>query len=44
MGALNLPSSSQGVSVLIVCFHVLELLLDDTAMPRGMQVPGVGGG
>ncbi|NXR08177.1 LMBRL protein, partial [Semnornis frantzii] len=26
-----------GISVLIVCFHVLELLLDDAAMPRGMQ-------
>ncbi|KAI6062488.1 Protein LMBR1L [Aix galericulata] len=32
--------SSQGISVLIVCFHVLELLLDDAAMPRGIQVPG----
>lgn len=30
--------------MLIVCFHVLELLLDDAAMPRGMQVPEVGGG
>ncbi|EOA94033.1 Protein LMBR1L, partial [Anas platyrhynchos] len=28
-----------GISVLIVCFHVLELLLDDAAMPRGIQVP-----
>ncbi|NXD74693.1 LMBRL protein, partial [Eolophus roseicapillus] len=26
-----------GTSVLIVCFHVLELLLDDAAMPRGIQ-------
>ncbi|XP_063997567.1 protein LMBR1L isoform X1 [Pogoniulus pusillus] len=26
-----------GISLLIVCFHVLELLLDDAAMPRGMQ-------
>ncbi|XP_074931677.1 protein LMBR1L isoform X3 [Phalacrocorax aristotelis] len=26
-----------GISVLIVCFHVLELLLDDAAMPRGIQ-------
>lgn len=25
--------------MLIVCFHVLELLLDDAAMPRGIQVP-----
>lgn len=32
------PCSSQGISVLIVCFHVLELLLDDAAMPRGIQV------
>lgn len=36
------PRSSQGISVLIVCFHVLELLLDDAAMPRGIQVPGRG--
>lgn len=36
--------SSQGISVLIVCFHVLELLLDDAAMPRGIQVPGGGTG
>ncbi|KAG9340249.1 hypothetical protein JZ751_021690, partial [Albula glossodonta] len=27
----------QVVSVLMVCFHVLELLIDDTAMPRGME-------
>ncbi|KAG2467623.1 LMBRL protein, partial [Polypterus senegalus] len=27
-----------GVSVLIVCFHVLELLIDEAAMPRGMEV------
>uniref|UniRef100_A0A8C3UGA1 Protein LMBR1L n=1 Tax=Catharus ustulatus TaxID=91951 RepID=A0A8C3UGA1_CATUS len=33
-----------GISVLIVCFHVLELLLDDAAMPRGIQVPGWGEG
>ncbi|NXU79948.1 LMBRL protein, partial [Oreotrochilus melanogaster] len=26
-----------GISVLIDCFHVLELLLDDAAMPRGIQ-------
>ncbi|XP_052525751.1 protein LMBR1L isoform X5 [Tympanuchus pallidicinctus] len=31
-----------GVSVLIVCFHVLELLLDDAAMPRGMQDAALG--
>ncbi|XP_068265986.1 protein LMBR1L isoform X3 [Nyctibius grandis] len=27
-----------GISILIVSFHVLELLLDDAAMPRGIQV------
>ncbi|XP_067385980.1 protein LMBR1L isoform X2 [Emydura macquarii macquarii] len=26
-----------GISVLVVCVHVLELLLDDAAMPRGIQ-------
>ncbi|XP_030624695.1 limb region 1 homolog-like protein isoform X2 [Chanos chanos] len=26
------------VCVLMVCFHVLELLFDETAMPRGMEV------
>ncbi|XP_078542235.1 protein LMBR1L isoform X2 [Lissotriton helveticus] len=26
-----------GISVLIVCFHVLELLIDETAMPKGIQ-------
>ncbi|CAM2109503.1 protein LMBR1L isoform X1 [Caretta caretta] len=25
------------ISVLVVCFHTLELLLDDAAMPRGIQ-------
>ncbi|NXG40326.1 LMBRL protein, partial [Dromaius novaehollandiae] len=29
-----------GLSVLVVCFHVLELLLDDAAMPGGAQVSG----
>ncbi|KAM7404719.1 hypothetical protein PAMP_012041 [Pampus punctatissimus] len=28
--------------VLIVCFNVLELLLDETAMPRGMEDPHLG--
>lgn len=28
----------QVVCVLIVCFHVLELLFDDAALPRGMEV------
>ncbi|XP_063215319.1 protein LMBR1L isoform X4 [Chroicocephalus ridibundus] len=36
------PCSSQGISVLIVCFHVLELLLDDAAMPRGIQDASLG--
>uniref|UniRef100_A0A8B9PXZ1 Limb development membrane protein 1 like n=1 Tax=Apteryx owenii TaxID=8824 RepID=A0A8B9PXZ1_APTOW len=31
-----------GISVLIVCFHVLELLLDDAAMPRGIQDAALG--
>ncbi|XP_063110748.1 protein LMBR1L isoform X3 [Cavia porcellus] len=31
-----------GLSVLIVAFHILELLIDDTAMPRGMQDPSLG--
>ncbi|CAB1330132.1 unnamed protein product [Coregonus sp. 'balchen'] len=30
------------VCVLMVCFHVLELLLDETAMPRGMEDPRLG--
>uniref|UniRef100_A0A2I3RRH1 Limb development membrane protein 1 like n=2 Tax=Pan TaxID=9596 RepID=A0A2I3RRH1_PANTR len=29
-----------GLSVLIVAIHILELLIDEAAMPRGMQVPG----
>ncbi|KAF7238223.1 Protein LMBR1L [Varanus komodoensis] len=29
--------SLTAISVLVVCFHVLELLLDDAAMPRGIQ-------
>lgn len=28
--------------VLMVCFNVLELLLDETAMPRGMEVRVLG--
>ncbi|XP_072222702.1 limb region 1 homolog-like protein isoform X1 [Leuresthes tenuis] len=28
--------------VLLVCFNVLELLLDETAMPRGMEDPHLG--
>uniref|UniRef100_A0A3Q1JGP9 Limb development membrane protein 1 like n=1 Tax=Anabas testudineus TaxID=64144 RepID=A0A3Q1JGP9_ANATE len=30
------------VCVLMVCFNVLELLLDETAMPRGMEDPHLG--
>ncbi|KAJ8397058.1 hypothetical protein AAFF_G00011120 [Aldrovandia affinis] len=30
------------LSVLMVCFHVLELLIDDKAMPRGMEDPHLG--
>ncbi|XP_069509934.1 protein LMBR1L [Ambystoma mexicanum] len=26
-----------GISVLIVCFHILELLIDEAAMPKGIQ-------
>ncbi|XP_060676981.1 limb region 1 homolog-like protein isoform X2 [Hemiscyllium ocellatum] len=29
-----------GISVLLVGFHVLELLIDETAMPKGMQIIG----
>ncbi|XP_061217741.1 protein LMBR1L isoform X2 [Neopsephotus bourkii] len=31
-----------GTSVLIVCFHVLELLLDDAALPRGIEDASLG--
>ncbi|XP_064354615.1 protein LMBR1L isoform X6 [Dromaius novaehollandiae] len=31
-----------GLSVLVVCFHVLELLLDDAAMPGGAQAAPLG--
>ncbi|XP_041860166.1 limb region 1 homolog-like protein isoform X2 [Melanotaenia boesemani] len=30
------------ICVLMVCFNVLELLLDETAMPRGMEDPHLG--
>uniref|UniRef100_A0A3B3S2Q1 Limb development membrane protein 1 like n=1 Tax=Paramormyrops kingsleyae TaxID=1676925 RepID=A0A3B3S2Q1_9TELE len=36
------PSLPQVLCVLIVSFHVLELLFDDTAMPRGMEDPLLG--
>ncbi|XP_025903166.1 protein LMBR1L [Nothoprocta perdicaria] len=31
-----------GISVLVVCFHVLELLLDEAAMPQGTQATALG--
>ncbi|XP_078057379.1 limb region 1 homolog-like protein isoform X3 [Mustelus asterias] len=31
-----------GISVLLVGFHLLELLIDETAMPKGMQDPLLG--
>ncbi|XP_061411223.1 protein LMBR1L-like isoform X2 [Lethenteron reissneri] len=31
-----------GVSVVLVCFHVLVLLIDDAAMPKGSQEVGFG--
>uniref|UniRef100_A0A5F9DG72 Limb development membrane protein 1 like n=1 Tax=Oryctolagus cuniculus TaxID=9986 RepID=A0A5F9DG72_RABIT len=31
-----------GLSVLIVAFHILELLIDEAAMPRGMQDASLG--
>ncbi|NXD17698.1 LMBRL protein, partial [Nothocercus nigrocapillus] len=31
-----------GILVLVVCFHVLELLLDEAAMPQGTQVQAGG--
>ncbi|KAK1341197.1 hypothetical protein QTO34_017600 [Cnephaeus nilssonii] len=31
-----------GLSVLIVAFHILELLIDEAAMPRGMQGASLG--
>ncbi|XP_041097815.1 limb region 1 homolog-like protein isoform X1 [Polyodon spathula] len=40
--AMLLLLALTGVSVLIVCFHVLELLIDEAAMPRGMEDPGLG--
>lgn len=41
LGAMSYPHlllPAQGISVLVVCVHVLELLLYDAAMPRGTQV------
>ncbi|XP_077339465.1 protein LMBR1L [Lithobates pipiens] len=35
--AMLLLLALTGISVLIVCFHVLELLIDEAAMPKGMQ-------
>uniref|UniRef100_A0A8C5U4K9 Uncharacterized protein n=1 Tax=Malurus cyaneus samueli TaxID=2593467 RepID=A0A8C5U4K9_9PASS len=45
LGLLALTVSGPGAFLCsFVCFHVLELLLDDAAMPRGIQVPGQGDG
>ncbi|XP_069043551.1 limb region 1 homolog-like protein isoform X2 [Lepisosteus oculatus] len=40
--AMLLLLALTGACVLIVCFHVLELLFDETAMPRGMEDPRLG--
>uniref|UniRef100_A0A8C2X6N5 Limb development membrane protein 1-like n=1 Tax=Cyclopterus lumpus TaxID=8103 RepID=A0A8C2X6N5_CYCLU len=39
---LNHLLTQMVMCVLMVCFNVLELLLDDTAMPRGMEDPHLG--
>ncbi|XP_056305010.1 limb region 1 homolog-like protein [Danio aesculapii] len=40
--AMLLLLALTAVSVLMVCFHVLELLFDESAMPRGMEDPHLG--
>lgn len=40
--AMLLLLALTAVSALMVCFHVLELLFDDSAMPRGMEDPHLG--
>ncbi|XP_064408580.1 limb region 1 homolog-like protein [Latimeria chalumnae] len=40
--AMLLLLALTGISVLVVCFHVLELLIDEAAMPKGMKDPGLG--
>ncbi|XP_051914035.1 limb region 1 homolog-like protein isoform X2 [Hippocampus zosterae] len=43
LGAFHFSSGVHKVlCVLMVCFNVLELLLDETAMPRGMEDPHLG--
>lgn len=37
------PVLLQVMCVLMVCFNVLELLLDETALPRGMEVKKLAG-
>ncbi|XP_032871328.1 protein LMBR1L [Amblyraja radiata] len=40
--AMLLLLALTGISVLLVGFHVFELLIDETAMPKGMQDPPLG--
>ncbi|KAA0707172.1 Limb region 1 -like protein-like protein [Triplophysa tibetana] len=40
--AMLLLLALTAVSVLMVCFHVLELIFDESAMPRGMEDPRLG--
>ncbi|XP_055045292.1 limb region 1 homolog-like protein isoform X1 [Misgurnus anguillicaudatus] len=40
--AMLLLLALTAVCVLMVCFHVLELLFDESAMPRGMEDPRLG--
>lgn len=40
--AMLLLLALTAVSALMVCFHVLELLFDESAMPRGMEDPHLG--
>ncbi|XP_072349881.1 limb region 1 homolog-like protein isoform X3 [Scyliorhinus torazame] len=40
--AMLLLLALTGISILLVGFHVLELLIDETAMPKGMQNPLLG--
>ncbi|KAG1961433.1 limb region 1 homolog-like protein [Pimephales promelas] len=40
--AMLLLLALTAVCVLMVCFHVLELLFDESAMPRGMEDPHLG--
>ncbi|XP_056589790.1 limb region 1 homolog-like protein [Triplophysa dalaica] len=40
--AMLLLLALTAVCVLMVCFHVLELIFDESAMPRGMEDPRLG--